>query len=108
MDTEEHIERDINKIREQEKVLGIKDWLKVLIIFMIPIVNIVMWIVWLVSEKTNLNLKNYLIASLILIGIFLLLWIILFFGILEYLQQPKYKNFFTYFLLTIYKNNLIL
>lgn len=81
MDTEEHIERDINKIREQEKVLGIKDWLKVLIIFMIPIVNIVMWIVWLVSEKTNLNLKNYLIASLILIGIFLLLWIILFFGI---------------------------
>ena len=32
MDTEEHIERDINKIREQEKVLGIKDWLKVLII----------------------------------------------------------------------------
>ena len=81
MDTEEHIERDINKIREQEKVLRIKDWLKVLIIFMIPIVNIVMWIVWLVSEKTNLNLKNYLIASLILIGIFLLLWIILFFGI---------------------------
>ena len=81
MNTEEHIERDINKIREQEKVLGIKDWLKVLIIFMIPIVNIVMWIVWLVSEKTNLNLKNYLIASLILIGIFLLLWIILFFGI---------------------------
>lgn len=81
MDTEEHIERDIKKIREQEKVLGIKDWLKVLIIFMIPIVNIVMWIVWLVSEKTNLNLKNYLIASLILIGIFLLLWIILFFGI---------------------------
>ena len=82
MKTEEHIERDIKKIREQEKVLGIKDWLKVLIIFMIPIVNIVMWIVWLVSEKTNLNLKNYLIASLILIVIFLLLWIILFFGIL--------------------------
>ncbi|WP_130890411.1 hypothetical protein [Fusobacterium ulcerans] len=82
MNTEEHIETDIRKIREQEKVLGIKDWLKVLIIFMIPIVNIVMWIVWLVSEKTNLNLKNYLIASLILIGIFLLLWIILFFGIL--------------------------
>lgn len=81
MNTEEHIETDIKKIREQEKVLGIKDWLKILIIFMIPIVNIVMWIVWLVSEKTNLNLKNYLIASLILIGIFLLLWIILFFGI---------------------------
>lgn len=80
MNTEEYIETDIKKIREQEKVLGIKDWLKVLIIFMIPIVNIVMWIVWLVSEKTNLNLKNYLVASLILIGIFLLLWIILFFG----------------------------
>ena len=76
MNTEDHIE-----VREQEKVLRIKDWLKILIIFIIPIVNIVMWIVWLVSEKTNLNLKNYLIASLVFIGIFFLLWIVLFFGI---------------------------
>ena len=83
MDTEEHIERDINKIREQEKVLGIKDWLKVLIIFMIPIVNIVMWIVWLVSEKTNLNLKNYLISILIIT----MLWFFLWFGILGILMM---------------------
>lgn len=74
-------ERITAKIREQEKVLSVKDWLKVLIIFIIPIVNIVMWIIWLVSEKTNLNLKNYLIANLVFIGIFMLLWFIFFFGI---------------------------
>ncbi|MDU1909915.1 hypothetical protein [Fusobacterium sp.] len=72
---------DTEKIRAQERVLGVKDWLKVLIIFMIPIVNFIMWIKWLVSEDTNLNLKNYLMASLILIGIFMLIWFIIFLGI---------------------------
>lgn len=69
------------KIREQEKILGIKDWLKIIIISMIPIVNIVMWIVWLVSEKTNLNLKNCLIANLILLGISIFLFFFTVFGI---------------------------
>lgn len=78
---EKHTEKNIEKIREKEKVLSVKDWLKIYIIMIIPIVNIVMWIIWLVSDKTNKNLKNYLIANLVFIGIFMLLWFIFFFGI---------------------------
>lgn len=66
---------------EQEKVLSVKDWLKVWLIMMIPIVNIVMWIKWLVSDKTNYNLKNYLISCLVVMAIGALLWF-MFFGVM--------------------------
>ncbi|MBC2856983.1 hypothetical protein H3N56_11120 [Cetobacterium sp. 2A] len=57
------------EIKENEKILTIKDWLKIQLIMMIPIVNLIMWIKWLVSDKTNINLKNFLIASLIMMVI---------------------------------------
>lgn len=56
-------------IKDNEKVLTVKDWIIIQIIMMIPIVNIIMWIKWLVSDKTNQNLKNFLIASLVMIVI---------------------------------------
>ena len=40
-------------IKDNEKVLTVKDWIIIQIIMMIPIVNIIMWIKWLVSDKTN-------------------------------------------------------
>lgn len=57
------------EIKENEKILTVKDWLKIQVIMMIPIVNLIMWIKWLVSDKTNINLKNFLIASLIMMVI---------------------------------------
>ena len=57
------------EVKENEKILTIKDWLKIQLIMMIPIVNLIMWIKWLVSDKTNVNLKNFLIASLIMMVI---------------------------------------
>ena len=57
------------EIKENEKILTVKDWLKIQVIMMIPIVNLIMWIKWLVSDKTNVNLKNFLIASLIMMVI---------------------------------------
>ncbi|MGL4863903.1 MAG: hypothetical protein ACRC4T_12365 [Cetobacterium sp.] len=57
------------EIKENEKILTVKDWLKIQLILMIPIVNLIMWIKWLVSDKTNINLKNFLIASLIMMVI---------------------------------------
>ena len=56
-------------IKDNEKVLTVKDWIIIQIIMMIPIVNIIMWIKWLVSDKTNQNLKNFLIVSLVMIVI---------------------------------------
>ena len=57
------------EVKENEKILIVKDWLKIQLIMMIPIVNLIMWIKWLVSDKTNVNLKNFLIASLIMMVI---------------------------------------
>lgn len=56
-------------IKDNEKVLTVKDWIIIQIIMMIPVVNIIMWIKWLVSDKANQNLKNFLIASLVMIVI---------------------------------------
>ena len=61
-------------IKDNEKVLTVKDWIIIQIIMMIPIVNIIMWIKWLVSDKTNQNLKNFLIASLVMIVIGMIIW----------------------------------
>lgn len=57
------------EVKENEKILTVKDWLKIQLIMMIPIVNLIMWIKWLISDKTNVNLKNFLIASLIIMVI---------------------------------------
>ena len=61
-------------IKDNEKVLTVKDWIIIQIIMMIPIVNIIMWIKWLVSDKTNQNLKNFLIASLVMLVIGAIIW----------------------------------
>lgn len=61
-------------IKDNEKVLTVKDWIIIQIIMMIPIVNIIMWIKWLVSDKTNQNLKNFLIASLVMLVIGVIIW----------------------------------
>ena len=54
---------------ERERVLTVKDWLKIFLIGAVPILGFVMYIKWLVSDKTNLNLKNYLVTYLIFIMI---------------------------------------
>ena len=61
-------------IKDNEKVLTVKNWIIIQIIMMIPIVNIIMWIKWLVSDKTNQNLKNFLIASLVMLVIGAIIW----------------------------------
>ena len=61
-------------IKDNEKVLTVKDWIIIQIIMMIPILNIIMWIKWLVSDKTNQNLKNFLIASLVMLVIGAIIW----------------------------------
>lgn len=73
------------EVKENEKVLTVKDWLKIQLIMMIPIVNLIMWIKWLVSDKTNINLKNFLIASLIMMvigGIVGVIWFVALAGFL--------------------------
>ena len=74
-----NMEEEKRVVKEQERVMSVKDWIKVAIIMMIPLVNIIMWIKWLVSDKTNLNLKNFLISGLVMMVIGFILWMLLFF-----------------------------
>ncbi|MBR0413854.1 MAG: hypothetical protein IJI67_02135 [Clostridia bacterium] len=48
------------------EVLSVGSYIGMFILSAIPIVNIICWIVWLVSPNTNKNKKNYCIATIIL------------------------------------------
>ena len=53
------------------EVMSVGEYIGMFILSSIPIVNIICWIVWLVSSNTNKNKKNYVIASIVvwIIGI---------------------------------------
>ncbi len=48
-----------------KKVVGIGEWIVLFLVSCIPLVNVIMWIVWLVSGNTPKSKKNYIIASII-------------------------------------------
>jgi hypothetical protein len=47
--------------------LSVGNWLAFMLLMLIPIVNIVLFIVILISPDANKSLKNYLVAQLLLI-----------------------------------------
>ena len=49
-----------------KEVMSVGSYIGVFILSVIPIVNIICWIVWLVSPNTNRNKKNYIIANIVL------------------------------------------
>ena len=55
------------------EVMSVGSYIGVFLLSAIPIINIICWIVWLVSPNTNRNKKNYIIANIVLfvIGIVL-------------------------------------
>lgn len=59
-------------------VMSIGNWIVTMILAMIPVVNIIMFIVWAASSSENPNRKNWAIAQLIFIGIGIVLYILLF------------------------------
>ena len=59
--------------------LSITDWLITFILLTIPVVNLIMFIYWIVSTTGNINRKNYLLANLIWFAIiFVIITIVLF------------------------------
>lgn len=49
-----------------KEVMSVGSYIGTFILSAIPVVNIICWIVWLVSSNTNKNKKNYLIACIVL------------------------------------------
>lgn len=62
----------------KKEVLSIGDWLITLIITVIPFVNIIMLFVWAFNHSTPTTKANWAKATLILIAVLLVLYIIVF------------------------------
>lgn len=51
------------------EVMSIGSYIGMFILSAIPVVNIICWIVWLVSPNTNKNKKNFIWAQIIMIAL---------------------------------------
>ncbi len=56
-----------------KKHMGVIDWILFFFISSIPVLNLIVWMMVLLSKKSNPSLKNYVGANLIVIIIFLVL-----------------------------------
>lgn len=65
---------------EKIRMLKISDYLVMFLLSVIPVVNIITFIVWCSSSKTNVNKKNYALASLIFSAVAIVLCIVIFTG----------------------------
>lgn len=59
------------------EVISIGEWILTFIVLSIPVVNIVMAIIWLMSSKTKQTKKNFLIAMLVIWAATILLFFML-------------------------------
>lgn len=66
-------EPSLPKIKEMAPVISTKEWLIMLLILMLPIVNIIMLIIWALDEEANTNKSNFAKAHLIWMAIGLIL-----------------------------------
>lgn len=55
----------VNRIKETSEVISVFEWLKLMVLMAIPIVNIVIIIMTLTNKSANKTKKNYIIAALI-------------------------------------------
>ncbi len=63
-------------VNQTNEVMSVGSYIGMFLLSAIPIVNIICWIVWLVSPNTNKNKKNYIIANIIIYAVMILLAII--------------------------------
>ncbi|MAQ77382.1 hypothetical protein CL684_02560 [Candidatus Campbellbacteria bacterium] len=102
----EHEEKKIEENFEVEKVVEVepavapvmttKDWLWTLILISLPIVNVIAVIVWLTSDTTNKNKKNFALASIILMVIGFILSIIFSAVLMNFVQNQMTYNLESY------------
>ena len=69
--------------------LTVGNYIVMMIITAIPILNIIMLFVWAFSKNTNLNKSNYAKANLIMIAIVICIYIILAIAGISFLNLPS-------------------
>lgn len=60
------------------KPMSFGDWIKTLLLQIIPFVNIILLFIWAFGSRTNINKKNFSRAYLLLMAIVFVLYIIIF------------------------------
>ena len=77
------VENNFNAQDSLTKPMSFGDWIKTLLLLIIPIVNIILLFVWAFGDKANVNKKNFSRAYLLLMAIAIVLYIIVFVFILS-------------------------
>lgn len=75
---------------EQAKILTMKDYLLILILMAIPVVNFIVCIVWILNSNGNPNRRNFAKAWLVLAVIGTILSGIVGFGLFQFLVMDHY------------------
>ena len=90
---EEKYQKDNQRNNNEEKspkanntIVTVGDWIVILILTAIPIVNLIMLLVWCFSSSTPTSKKNFAIAQLILLAITFVLLLIFWSTISSYLN----------------------
>lgn len=83
---------DNMKIPEKNKVLSVTDWLIIILLLAIPVVNIVMLFIWAFGKSAPLVKSNFAKAQLIWMAIFIILGII-FWGALGSIFLPAFYGY---------------
>ena len=60
------------------KPMSFGDWIKTLLLLIIPVANIILLFVWAFGDRANINKKNFSRAYLLLVAIVIILYIIIF------------------------------
>ena len=70
--------KDKKAAQEKEKstVISLGEWMWSLLLTFIPVVNLIVLIIWSVTEETNPSKKNFARARLIYAGIGIVMWIL--------------------------------
>lgn len=63
-------------INQTNEVMSVGSYIGMFLLSAIPVVNIICWIVWLVSPNTNKNKKNYIIANIVIYAFVILTGIV--------------------------------
>jgi hypothetical protein len=58
--------------------LSVGDWMIILLLISIPVVNIIMLFVWALSSDTNVTKSNFAKAALMWFVVIIILWLLFF------------------------------
>ena len=63
---------------KNQDTLSVGDWMIILLIISIPVVNIIMLFVWALSSDTNVTKSNFAKAALMWFVVIIILWLLFF------------------------------